>query len=91
MKMNQPGEAGRKGCGLEPTDALNYRPAGDERYQLELELKKLSGKIYQCCTNTDCIDKISSLSELSHELDEVNAKLKMHIRNLKARQGFLLD
>jgi len=85
MKLNQPGGSSQESVNSGQAGQLAYRPV-DERNQLNLELKDLSSKLLNYCVDAECIDEISLLTKLSHELDEINAKLKMHIRNLKMRQ-----
>ena len=91
MKINQSGGSSQEGINnTGQAGQLAYRPV-DERDQWNLELRNLSSKLLDCCSDAECIDEISSLTKLSQELDEINAKLKMHIRNLKTRQTGMIE
>jgi hypothetical protein len=83
MERNHTGGSSQEGY-TGQAGQLAYRPV-DERNQLNMEIRSLSDKLLNYCIEAECVDEISLLTKLSQELDEINAKLKMHIRNLKTR------
>jgi hypothetical protein len=79
----EPGET------VSASNNANYEPMANESEQLQKELTSLVEKIATFQSQPmEVVEEITNLSVLAHDIDEINATLKMLIRNLKVNHPY---